>query len=184
MNRRLLILPLIALTALLVGASSPSRQSAAQPADHGAGFAQKTGTLATTWGELPTYSFQPSQLLLSRKALRQLDKVTRLSGKATVDLLVDRDGSVREAVIVESSGDPAVVRVMQTSFAGAKFPTKIAPGDPAPCVFRQKIVLVSQARPYRRSVESYNYMEATREPTYGPVDFYPPMNYSYSTGSP
>jgi len=127
---------------LLLGAcaSVPSTSHASAAPD--SGYALKTGTLASSWGQLPTYGHQ-------NKDLRQFkDQFSRLpaffagfGNSATVDVLVNRDGTVRDVAIVKSSGDPDKDATVRSKINGVRITTSIAPGDPAPYVFRTVVTL-------------------------------------------
>jgi len=122
---------------LLLGAcaSAPSTGRASAAPD--SGCAPKTGTLATTWGQLPTYGHQSKDLRQFKDQFSILPAfLAGFGNSATVDVLVNRDGSVRAYAIVKSSGDPAKDASVRYLLNDVRITTKIAPTDPAPYVFR------------------------------------------------
>src|SRR5690348_12285922 len=126
---------------LLLGACSSFQQIRYDTSVGSDGFARPTGMLATEWGKLPTYSHQPTEL---RQLQSQFSRfpiwIAGIDNTATVDLLVNRDGTVRDVAIVESSGDPRKDSTIKPHLDGVRIETKIAPQDPAPYVFRTKVV--------------------------------------------
>lgn len=118
-------------SAFWLGACTSSQQFGGKTSGNGDGYARRTGVLATAWGDLPTYQVELRQLPVHRAPPPR-----GLNGTVTMDLLVDRDGSVKEMAIVQSSGDARIDHTVQSEFVGARFATKIAPGDPAPYAFR------------------------------------------------
>jgi len=136
---------LLAASALLAGGCS-STQSArntpppsAQVAAPKPVPAQPAGTLQTAWGELPTYRAEgeglPLPFAFARPKPRPQD--VRFGDTAVVDVLVNRDGSIRDVKLQTSSGFEAVDRYVINSFVGAQALLQIAATDPAPYVIRQ-----------------------------------------------
>lgn len=112
-------LPLLALAGLLAGCSSFRVH---QP--------ELVGTVSTPWGVLPAYD-------QTGHAFRNLDKVkpgTPLKGTATVAILVNRDGTVKDAVVVESTGDDLVKQAALLTFRPAHYSLHLRPEQAAPYV--------------------------------------------------
>jgi hypothetical protein len=132
--------PLLALP-LLLGACATSQQPSKETVASRDGFARQTGSLVTAWGKLPTYSHQREELRELKSRFSWLPVLLAgIDNTAKVDVLVDRDGTVRDFAIVESSGDPAKDSIVGPSLDGVRITTKIAPEDPAPYVFRTLVV--------------------------------------------
>ena len=139
---KIVILTGMITSVLLLGAcaSAPSTGHASAAPDRG--YAPKTGTLATTWGELPTYGHQPGDLRQFKDQFSWLPVFfAGIDNSATVDVLVNRDGTVRAVAIVRSSGDPDKDASVLSRINGVRITTIIAPGDPAPYVFRTMVAL-------------------------------------------
>lgn len=94
-------------------------------------YAPSTGLCASPWGDLPTYR-QP--------ALPQFGPTFRpgnfpdLEGTVVVDILVDRDGTVRDVAVVKSSGRADVDAAAVVRARALRYAAKIHPDDPAPYV--------------------------------------------------
>lgn len=128
-------------SALLLGACTSSQPLSNTSAAVSNGYAQKTGELTTAWGKLPAYSHQLTDLRQFKQQFSWLPVVfAGIDNTATVDVLVNRDGTVRDVSIIESSGDPVKDSTVMTRLAGVRITTKIAPEDPAPYVFRTLVV--------------------------------------------
>ena len=146
-------------SALLLGACTSSQQLGKAAVADSNGFARQTGSLATAWGKLPTYSHQPEELREFKSRFSWLPVLLAgIDNTATVDVLVNRDGTVRDVAIVESSGNPAKDSTVGPSLDGVRITTKIAPEDPAPYVFRTLVVFHKQVHD---SMDYSNY-SATR----------------------
>lgn len=136
-----LILPPLLVLPLLLGACASSQQPGKETAAGSNGFARQSGPLATAWGELPTYSHQPADLREFKGRFSWLPVLLAgIDNTATVDVLVNRDGTVRDVAIVGSSGNPAKDSTVKPSLDGVRITTKIAPEDPAPYVLRTLVV--------------------------------------------
>jgi len=134
MNRS--IIPLTALTFLLGACSSTPTQSAHRPQPLPA---QSAGTLQTAWGELPTYRTADSEFPFVLTPYPGFKTPTELrpDDAPVVDVLVDRDGSIKDVKVHTSSGFEAVDIYAINRFVGARARLQIAPTDPAPYVIRQ-----------------------------------------------
>jgi TonB family protein len=129
------------LVALLCGCSSTQSRSSIKG---GSDYAQSTGSRASAWGDLPTYAqLGPPSFGSAVRAGPDL----RLEGSVTVDLLVERDGSVRDVSIVKSSGDPAVDQAAKGRARGMRFNAKIHPNDPAPYLVPSFVVRFDPGAP-------------------------------------
>jgi len=141
---------------LLLGAcaSAPSTGHASAAPD--SAFAPKTGTLATTWGTLPTYRHQARDLQQFKDQFSWLPAFFAGTGQtATVDVLVNRDGTVRDVAIVKSSGDSNNDATVLSRINGVRISTTIAPGDPAPYVFRTVVTLQKNTGDTYASASNY-----------------------------
>jgi hypothetical protein len=120
---RPILLPLLAL-ALLAAACSSTSESAATP--H-----YRTGTLATKWGELPTYSPTPQPF-----AIRLERPSPDLSGEAVVDVLLDRSGRVKDWNVVSSADNNAFQRELGVWMKGFRIGPRLAASEPEQHVLR------------------------------------------------
>ena len=128
MNRSLL--PLAAL-ALLVGACSSTQSAQRQnvrPLP-----ARASGTAETRWGTLPTYTGNHGNPLVLDPARIPVSPSTF---KVQADLLVERDGTVRDVFLLSSSGFPEVDAAVTAEFKEARSRLVLASTDPAPYVIR------------------------------------------------
>lgn len=158
LSMKRLILPLIALTVLVGACSSPTKPTAQKPG----GPAKSTGTRPTAWGELPTYDQAGHSFDLSPKKLRV--PVADHTQWVTLDVMVNTDGSVEDATIRQSSGNPVVDRTVLAAYIGTHYSLKLGPTDPAPYVVQQAIVfqqgegldpeLATTISPYRMQHDS------------------------------
>jgi hypothetical protein len=129
------LLPLAALALLAGACSSPTASSSfsAQPV-----AAIPAGTLKTAWGELPTYKADGDAfpfVLGAKRPWRPPE--LRSDDAAVLDVLVDRDGSIRDVKVHTSSGIEAVDRFAINHYVGAHSRLQVAATDPAPYVIRQ-----------------------------------------------
>ena len=128
MTRSLLFL---APLAFLVGACSSPQSSLNQNTQPVPALAN--GTVETRWGALPTYSGdKASPIILNPLKIPNL----RPEYKVDVDLLVERDGTVSEVYLRNSSGFPEVDKAVAAQFKEARSRLVLAPSDPAPYVLR------------------------------------------------
>jgi TonB family protein len=127
-----LILPLMALT-FLAGACSSTPKSATKPS------LESLGTRSTAWGVLPTYNVPGQRFAFVRLPRLNEDSFTPKS--VTLDVLINADGSVEDATVTTSSGDPMTDFAVLASFIGASY--SLQPGDdyPAPFVVQQKMTV-------------------------------------------
>jgi TonB family protein len=140
MKRLLLVLP--ALSLLLSACSSVNQitaRSSAAPAPI------RVADRDSAWGLRPSYdakgqSFDLSRRNLARHRMAIKDDVP-IEGTATVDLLVDREGTVQDAAIVSSSGDRHVDELAIMLYRNARYSLHLKAEDPAPYVVNQTVTL-------------------------------------------
>jgi hypothetical protein len=159
LSTKLVFLAGMVTTALMLGAcaSAPSTGHASAAPD--SGYAPKTGTLATTWGQLPTYGHQSKDLRQFKDQFSMLPAFfAGFGNSATVDVLVNRDGTVRAFAIVKSSGDPDKDASVRYLLNDVRITTKIAPTDPAPYVFRTVVTFKKNSGESNTSA-SNNYVD-------------------------
>jgi len=100
--------------------------------------ARANGTVETRWGALPTYKADKGNPLVLNP---QRTPVYPSSYKVEVDLLVERDGTVRDVALRNSSGIPQVDKGVTAEFKDARSRLVLAPTDPAPYVIRYALAL-------------------------------------------
>lgn len=124
-----LILPLVAL-AFLAGASSVIAKSTRTLSP------ESMGTVRTAWGVLPTYNVSGQRFTFARFPRPSFALHFRT---VTLDVLVNADGSVEDATVTTSSGDPIADFTALACFIGARY--SLQPGDsyPAPFVVQHKL---------------------------------------------
>ena len=133
--------------AFLAGACSSTKSAHNTPPPPAQAAAPKTlpaqpaGTLLTAWGELPTYRAEAKGIEmpfnLNYGYPLKFPEELRVGDTTVVDVLVDRDGSIRDVKLITSSGFDTVDRFVINRFAGAQSLLEIAATDPAPYVVRQ-----------------------------------------------
>jgi TonB family protein len=95
----------------------------------------------TVWGKRPSYD--PKGQYFIQVAAPNLHMWVRLlthNVAATLDLLVNRDGTVQDAAVVESSGDPKTDVAVMAMYRHARYSLPLGPDAPAPYVVRQRFV--------------------------------------------
>lgn len=97
--------------------------------------AVRTENLVTAFGEFPTYNPEGQNFKLYT-SLR--DYEAGLTGRAVVDVIVNADGTVQDATIFESSGDPDYDAMALRLFRNSRYTLRLSPEDPAPYVVRQE----------------------------------------------
>lgn len=132
---------LLALAALPFVAGACSNTTASLPPQTVS--AVPAGTLQTAWGVLPTYRAENGKsgpFAFSPKSLRNVSAPVELSAEDTfvvvLDVLVNRDGSVRDVKVQTSSGTTRVDHFTMNRLVGAKSLLQLAATDPAPYVIR------------------------------------------------
>jgi TonB family protein len=92
----------------------------------------------TTFGEFPSYDPRGQHFKLFT-SLREYE--LGLTGRAVVDVIVNADGTVQDAVIFESSGNPEVDQMALRLYKNSRYSLRLSPGDPAPYVVRQQFTI-------------------------------------------
>ena len=133
MHRILLFAP--ALPLLLAGCASLHQPRTLAPPPPPA---VRLADAATSWGVLPRYDAKGQYFY---HVSRPFSHDYVLTGVTTLDLLVNRDGRVQNIEVVASSGDPDKDASVLSRINGVRITTIIAPGDPAPYVFRTMVAL-------------------------------------------
>ena len=131
MNRYLI--PLAALALMTGACSSPQTSQNAQPVP-----AHPAGTAVTQWGSLPIYTADEGNPLVLNPQHLPVPRADYY--KADFDLLVERDGTVRDVFVRNPSGFPAVDETAAAQFKEARSRLVLAPSDPAPYVIRYTLV--------------------------------------------
>jgi hypothetical protein len=123
----LLLLPLL-LGACSNFASNSARNTKPLPA-------QTAGTVATNWGEMPTYKFKGNAFVFHP------DRATAplIARLVEVDVLVERDGTVRDVFLRTASGITAVDSLVAARFKASHSRLVLSPTDPAPYVIRDSL---------------------------------------------
>jgi hypothetical protein len=129
---------LLALVALPFVAGACSNTTASLPPK--TLTAVSAGTLQTAWGPLPTYQAEngraPFRFDRSRIANLAAPAELREGDKVVLDVLVNRDGTIRDVKVQTSSGTTKVDHFTMNRFVGAKSQLLLAANDPAPYVIR------------------------------------------------
>jgi TonB family protein len=125
-------LPLLALS-LLLGACSTTRTST----KHNVPPPVRAENKITAFGEFPSYDPRGQHFKLY---VQRRDYEVLLEGRAVVDVIVNADGTVQDAVIFESSGDDDYDQMAIRLYKNSRYSLRLAPGDPAPYVVRQEFV--------------------------------------------
>ena len=118
---------------------------------------------ATAWGELPTYDRKGQFFVIGAPPV---SRNFPADGTVTIDLLVNRDGTVRAAKVTESSGDMNADRAAIDLYRNARYTLKLADSDPAPYVVSQTVVLNLMAQDRESFRDSTDY---GRDYHYGPT---------------
>jgi hypothetical protein len=141
-------MPMLALAILLGACSSTQTAQNIQPLP-----AQAAGTVLTPWGEMPTYKFKGNAFVLNPHRA----PVPRLAGVVEVDVLVERDGTVRDVFVRKVSGFTEVDSIVAAQFKESRSRLVLAPTDPAPYVIRDSLAkYVSYDTTSRIPQSSYN----------------------------
>jgi hypothetical protein len=150
------LLPALLALPLLLGACASTGEIPPEAASGNNHYVRPIGLLATAWGNLPTYSLQPADLRQFRSRFSWMPVwMAGIDNAAKVDLLVNRDGTVRDVSILVSSGDAGKDSTVRARLDGVRITTKIAPEDPAPYVLRT--VVVFPKSPWETSISISNY---------------------------
>ena len=132
------ILPLVTL-AFLAGACSLSAKSTRKLSP------ESIGTVRTAWGVLPTYHVSGQRFTFARWPRLPASGDSSALKSVTLDVLVNADGSVKDATVTMSGGDPVTDFAALASFIGARY--SLQPGDdyPAPFVVQQTITFAQES---------------------------------------
>lgn len=125
-------LPLLALS-LVLGACNSTRTTTQQKVPPPVRAENKV----TVFGEFPSYD--PRGQFFKPFTTRR-DYEIGLTGRAVVDVIVNANGTVQDAVIFESSGDDDYDQMALRLYKNSRYSLRLAPGDPAPYVVRQEFV--------------------------------------------
>ncbi|RXK55819.1 energy transducer TonB [Oleiharenicola lentus] len=128
-------LPLLALS-LLLGACSSFR-SPPPVAQRTVPPAVRTENKVTAFGEFPSYDPRGQYFKLYTQ---RREYEVGLKGRAVVDVIVNADGTVQDAVIFESSGDDDYDQMAIRLYKNSRYSLRLSPGDPAPYVVRKEFV--------------------------------------------
>jgi hypothetical protein len=162
------LIPLAALALMTGACSSPQVSQNAQPVP-----AQPAGTVVTQWGDLPVYTtgYKANPLVFNSP---RLPTPSADYYRGEFDLLVERDGTVRDVFIRRSSDFPDADKAIAAQFLAARSRLVLAPSDPAPYVIRYTLVRNTELVQAGR-IETPLYVSSRDHP-----DFYRPMG----TGAP
>lgn len=139
----------------------------------------------SAWGKRPSYDDRGQYFVLSGRDLanrsRGLVGDTPLAGTATVDVLVNRDGTVRATKLVESSGMDEVDGLVVGMLQHGRYSLRLEAGDPAPHVLRRTISFNIPAvrTSEHASVDMTDYTAMGPQPDFSDLGVH--TNYSYST---
>jgi len=156
MNAQKLLPALLALPLLLGACSSVTQTTAQLPKTPPA---VRVADRDTAWGMRPSYDpkGQTFVVLFRGPAVHQeakSDDGALHNGTATVDILVNRDGTVADAKISASSGDEMVDHAALRIYWNSRYTLQLGHDDPAPYVVSQTVVLKSVTlSAWRRSVD-------------------------------
>jgi len=145
--------------------SSPQSAFNAKPVP-----AQPAGIMVTQWGSLPAYTTGTKENPLVLNSA-QLPTPTADYYRGDFDLLVERDGTVRDVSIRQSSAFPDADKAIAAKFQAARSRLALASSDQAPYVIRYTVV---RNRELARN-DTYIYTTA---------DYSPGNNRAMGTGAP
>jgi TonB family protein len=186
------LLPVLALSLLLGACSSATRTSSRLPISPPP---VRTADRASAWGERPSYDRKGQYFAITGKngVQTQLVSSERKNVIGEVELLVERDGTVKDAVIVSSSGNADFDRSFVRLCRNAQYSLRLDQDAPAPYVVRQPIAIKYIVSMHHRTIgiDVSDYSQSGPQPNFtGDVGgshsqmFSPPAGISYSTQSP
>jgi hypothetical protein len=160
-----LLLPLFALTLLLGACSSINPASARHPTPP---VPVRLANRATIWGEQPSYD-EKGQYFVN--VIVPKLHVLVPDGTTTLDLLVNRDGTVQKTAVVASCGNRTTDLSVAAMYGKARYSLPLGPDGPATYVVRQTF--------------SFKVVGSTKDSAYGPndytsTDYYPTSSPQYS----
>jgi len=144
------LLPLATLV-LLVGACSSTKSAQNAPPVP----AHPAGTFVTQWGTLPAYTTSGKVNPLVFTSLG-FPTPTANYYRGEFDLLVERDGTVRDVFIRKSSDFPDTDKEIAAKLQAARSRLVLAPSDPAPYVIRYTLVRNDGMAPSQTYVSTPN----------------------------
>jgi TonB family protein len=145
--------PVLLATCMLLAACSSIKPP--QPLSSAPPHPVLTGNRVTVWGEFPSYETTGHYFQLHNRRPRNL----ALSGHAVVDILVNADGTIRDAAIFESSGDPEVDALALRLYKTSRYSLRLPSGQPAPHVVRQDFLVRTHMREPSLRLDATNYRE-------------------------
>jgi len=128
-----IFVPLLASSLLLGACSSATQYSARLPK---APPAVRVADRVTVWGERPAYD-QKGQYFFS--STRRSSDDLPPQGTATIDLLVNRSGRVKDVAIVTSSGNPKLDRAFIVTYRHSHYSLRLRSDAAAPYVVRETV---------------------------------------------
>ncbi len=135
-----LLLTVLALPFLLGACSSLKTSRAPLPTPPAA---VRTADQPTVWGTLPSYSTM-GQYFVPLRSTRVARVNAAGQGTAVLDLLVNRDGTVKDAAIVTSSGAEKTDLAAEEMCRQARYSLPLGPDAPAPYVVRLAVTIKSR----------------------------------------
>ncbi len=141
------------LVAVCVMQSACSSFKPPQPLSSAAAEPVRTGNRVTVWGEFPSYETTGHYFRLDNRRHR----IRGLNGHAVVDVLVNADGTIRDAAIFESSGTPEVDALALRLYKHSRYSLRLASGHPAPHVVRQDFWVRDHEREPPLHLDATNY---------------------------
>jgi TonB family protein len=107
----------------------------------------------TIWGDFPSYENTGHYFRLDNRRHR----IKGLNGRAVVDILVNADGTIRDAALFESSGSPEVDALALRLYRNSRYSLRLAPGLPTPHVVRQDFIVRDHEREPPLRIDATNY---------------------------
>lgn len=125
------LLPLALLVLLVSACSSTQSTLNTEPVP-----AKSKGVVQTRWGAMPAYTCDQGSPVI----FNPLGIFPPAQGYSVeVDLLFDRDGTVRDVALRRTSGTPDMDAALTAKFKAARSRLVLPPGDPAPYVIQYSI---------------------------------------------
>ncbi|WP_164976096.1 energy transducer TonB [Oleiharenicola lentus] len=143
----------IVLLAIFVMQSGCSSFKPPQPLSSASEEPVRVANRVSIWGEFPSYETTGHYFRLDNRRHR----MKGLNGRAVVDVLVNADGTIRNAALFESSGSPEVDALALRLYRKSRYSLRLAPGHPAPHVVRQEFTVRDHEREPRLRLEATNY---------------------------
>ena len=147
---KLRFVPLSALALLLCACSS--FQSSSAFARRSVPPPVRAENKLTAFGEFPSYD--PTGQYFKPHATRRGYEVVH-DGRVVVDVIVNADGTIQDAAIVESSGNPEFDETALRLYKHSRYSLRLTRADPAPHVVRQEFI--SHNRTASAHIDTTNY---------------------------